>query len=535
MTPPARKPDNYQLLRVYTYYRTILGCVMLMLYSGEFIKDALGTLSSDVFLGTASAYTLFNFATLISLWLRRNEPKTREIVFYLIIDVAAITLMSGSSGGLASGLPYLLIITVAAGAIFLNRQLAIFVAALATVAILTETVISSWMFGSTSSQAFSAGTLGILLFATALLFQYLTDRLRESSEEADLQAQEAAKARDISQKIIERMRTGVIVAGPDERVQLINNAARSLLGMDETPSSPLHLFDIPIVAAAYSHWQNHPAAAKPPIKVPDTNGEVRVNFANLGPDDEGDTLVFIEDHRLLAQEAQKLKLGSLGKLTASIAHEIRNPLGAIAHAAQLLTESPELSPESQKLLGIVLNHSQRVNQIIENTQQLSRRNQGQAEVIDLSRWLTTFINEYQLAFDQEQKPDIELISEADTNQPVLAKIDTNHLKQILTNLFDNGLRYSFLSTQRYHLTLQLGYRAETELVRLLVIDDGPGIDPELEDSIFEPFFTTENSGSGLGLYISRELCQSNQASLSFCRWQGKSCFQINFAHPQQVF
>jgi len=528
--------DNYHLLRIYTYYRTALGCLLMLLFTGNFISEVLGSYSPRWFFITAAVYTLFNIGTLLLLWRDPTEPRTRQIVIYLVIDIIALSLLSGSSGGIASGLSYLLIITVAAGAIFLNRQLSIFVAALASVATLTESVFTTWLFDIDSKRFFSAGALGVLLFATAILFQYLTERIRESSLEARQKAEEAAKAKDISQKIIERMRTGVLVTDFTSQIQLINDAARKLLGFgNPTVDSELTLADLPIIEQAFMAWQNNPSGSKQPLRVPQTNGEIRVNFATLGDSDVRDTLIFIEDHRLLAQEAQKLKLGSLGKLTASIAHEVRNPLGAIAHAAQLLTESPELSADSQKLLTIILNHSKRVNQIIENTLQLSRRSESQAQIINLAEWLPKFIEDYTLAFKNPYALAISLVQENPQQKQVLAKIDVNHLRQILTNLFDNGLRYSHHATGKYTLLLRYGYRSHSELATLRIVDDGPGITEDMEDSIFEPFFTTENTGSGLGLYICRELCQSNQAALSFARWQGKSCFQINFAHAQQVF
>lgn len=529
--------DNYQLLRIYTYYRTALGCLLLLLFVGNFASQILGSFAPRWFFVTAAIYTAFNLATLIGLWRNRSEPSARQLVLYLFIDVAALTMMAGSSGGIASGLSYLLVITVAAGAILLNRQLATFIAATATVATLSESVITAWLFGIESNRMFSAGALGVLLFATALLFQYLTQRIRESTAEANLRTAEAAKARDISQRIIERMRTGVVVTNPSLEIQLINDAAKQLLGISETTTkdspSPLALQQLPLLSEAYSHWQSSPTSPTRPIRVPKTNGEIRINFAQLGESNTEDTIIFIEDHRLLAQEAQKLKLGSLGKLTASIAHEVRNPLGAISHAAQLLKEAPELSSQSLRLLDIMLNHSQRVNQIIENTLQLSRRNHSQAQIIDLARWLPNFVEEYRQTIKADSDLNISLIKPE--KGYIQAKIDVNHLRQVLTNLFDNGLRYSKAATGKATLTLRLDHRPETELAQLRVIDDGPGVSSNMEESIFEPFFTTESTGSGLGLYICRELCQSNQASLSFARWQGKSCFQINFAHPHQVF
>lgn len=524
--------DNFRLLRIYAYYRVALGFVLLALYAGEFMRDLPRYLSGDWFFITGVAYTALNLLTLISLNYRRQEPRQAQLVAFLLVDAIALTLLSGFSGGLANGLPMLLIITVAAGSIVLGRQLSIFIAASATVLTLAESVITGHWAGQGQGRIFVAGCLGIVLFATAILFQYLTQRIRESSSEAQRQAKAAAAAKDTAEKIIRRMRTGVIVLDRDQSVRLMNESARDLLGVDAHQGGGG--LSIPAVTKAYNQWQLDPKSSRSLVTVSSTNVEIRLNFARLAEAEDGEILVFVEDQRSLSQAAQKLKLSSLGHLTASIAHEVRNPLGAISHAAQLLQEAPELTAQSQRLLDIILNHSGRVNDIIENTLQLSRRQHSQAEEIDLKAWLPGFVDEYGQTPNDFGRCDIKL-SLPEQRQSVLTKFDLNQLKQVLTNLFDNGIRYSHQHTGHASLEVYLQQDHADTSAQLLVIDQGPGIDKDIEGKIFEPFFTTENSGSGLGLYICRELCQSNRAFLSYSPWFNQSCFRINFAHAQQIF
>jgi two-component system sensor histidine kinase PilS (NtrC family) len=257
--------------------------------------------------------------------------------------------------------------------------------------------------------------------------------------------------------------------------------------------------------------------------------EIRINFARLQAQENSDTLIFVEDNRIMSQEAQQLKLASLGRLTASIAHEVRNPLGAISHAAQLLSESPDINEADSRLSEIIQSHSRRVNTIIENVLQLSRRKASLPELIDLAEWIPEFVEEYK----HTKKAQIAVVLK---QTGVKTRVDTSQLQQVLTNLMDNGLRYSEELTGSSTLTLEVGVDSENELPYLHVIDDGPGIPESEVEQVFEPFFTTASTGSGLGLYISRELCEANQASLIYKRTlAGKSCFRLNFAHPERIF
>jgi two-component system sensor histidine kinase PilS (NtrC family) len=257
---------------------------------------------------------------------------------------------------------------------------------------------------------------------------------------------------------------------------------------------------------------------------------VQLAFTRLeGPSGVG-TLVFAEDFSQIAQQAQQLKLASLGRLTASIAHEIRNPLASISHAAQLLRESPELLAEDSRLVEIVLTNAQRTNEVIESVLTLSRGQQPQPELIALGRWLGAFGQELQLR-DGGEAVTIELDVQGASLE---ARVDPTHLRQVMANLCENGLRYSLRHRGAAWLRLALRADPVTGLAQLDVIDRGEGVPEEAVSSIFEPFFTTEHNGTGLGLYLARELCEANQIRLEYLRDpEGGSCFRLNFPHPDR--
>jgi two-component system sensor histidine kinase PilS (NtrC family) len=381
-------------------------------------------------------------------------------------------------------------------------------------------------------NVFSAGSLGVLLFFAALTLNYLSNRIRTSNIEAASQAEHAAQIARMAQLIVERMQTGVVVANEYGRIDLMNQAASSLLQLEDTQPGVHSLSAFPEIEDHWQLWKAYPHTRTPHISIGQSQQEIRLGFAKLEENSlsaDAGTLIFIEDNRSLNQEAQQLKLASLGRLTASIAHEIRNPLGAISHASQLLGESPDIASTDKRMTEIIDTNTKRVNQIIENVLQLSRRRTSQPESVELNEWVQQYVAAYS---DEDTEAQIDILSDQEF---IRTNMDLSHLNQVLTNLCQNGIRYSREATGLPHITLKLGIENQTELPYLQVIDDGDGISEDNRPHVFEPFFTTEASGSGLGLYISKELCQANQANLTYqLTDEGKSCFQIKFAHPKRL-
>lgn len=531
--PDLTQQYTYSLLRTYAYYRALLGSLLLLMFTGNIATKVFGSEQPVLYFYTALSYTIITCLTLVWLWRHQENPSATQINTTLIIDIAAIVTLMSASGGVDSGLGYLLLVCVAVGGIFSSGQTSYAFAAGATVLVLAETLYQFYYQHGATKAFYTTGILGILLFLSNAVFCYLAEKILTSHTEATRQAQHAAHIQKTAQSIIERMRTGVIVIDGQDQIPLINQAALNLLGLDSaeqtTSNSDITVEQLPLIKERLTTWRQNINHRFKPLHISDTGIDARISFAQLERDQHSDVLVFLEDNRLISQEAQHLKLASLGRLTASIAHEIRNPLGAISHASQLLGESPDLPAGDKRLTEIIGNHSQRINQIIENTMNLSRRNSAQPEVINLTQWLKKFCEDY-------NQPKHATITINSNDETLCTRIDPGHLAQIMTNLMDNGLRYSYQATGKHTLTITVQEEQKRQLPYIEIIDDGIGMSEQQAAQIFEPFFTTETSGSGLGLYICRELCEANHASIQYRKSaEGKSVFKIVFSHAQKMF
>lgn len=541
--------NPYDLLRIYTYYRTLLGSVLLLMFQIEFSPKVLGSDNPELFLYTSIAYTAINFFTLIVMWRLQYAPSQNKLFGSLLIDVIAISLLMHTSGGAVSGLGYLLLVAIAAGGIMLHERISFFLAAITTIVVISEGAFRFIILTQDNKALFASGTLSALAFLTALLFQHLTKKIRLSYAEAEAQAEHAAHLQKLAQLIVERMRTGILVLNNTLDVELHNKAALKLLGVNVDDNQRIPLSRFPELYKKHQSWQRNSNDHSPFLKIEgDTINEIKVNFAYLEPGNSNEVLIFLEDVRSLNQQAQQLKLASLGRLTASIAHEIRNPLGAISHASQLLEESPQLPEGDRRLLDIINNHSRRVNQIIENILQLSRRRATQPLPVDLRHWIPTFVADYKSSKANGDELKIIVVeknsgdSRTDFNpvdtgaeDSLEAKFDTSQLGQVLTNLCDNGIRYGSKEPNTPDLRIEIGVDINQQQPYIRVIDYGSGITEENSKHLFEPFFTTENTGSGLGLYICKELCEANQAIISYLKTNnGESCFHLQLAHPEKA-
>lgn len=534
-TNPVTPYHPHALLRVYAYYRVALALVLLSLFhpSVSPFPDALGTYYRSLFAYTIYTYLVVTLVTLARLYNSRFQSSDQFMFLVCFVDVVCLALLMHASGGIDSGLGLLLLVTVSAASITLNGQIAILIAALATLAILTSAMLDVLYQQTSLNNLLPAGLLGFLLFVTSQLFLYLTRRIRFSVEEAEQQAQRRAEAQQLNEMIVRRMRTGLMVLAGDGRIRLMNDSAARLLDMphaiDSYSTADISSAGIPGFQQCLQQWRISPRTRIRTLRLREGGPELQLNFAALNPREHSDTLVFVEDVKETAQQAQQMKLASLGHLTANIAHEVRNPLGAISHAAQLLVESPDLKSHDRRLSDIIQTHSRRVNQIVENVLQLSRRNRPQPEKISLLGWLKRFVQHYH----QSHTGDIQIDIYCD-NADIMINVDASQMEQVMTNLCDNALRHSAQATSKAHVLLQ-GYLDQSLGTPCLdIVDDGTGIAAENISRIFEPFFTTESQGTGLGLYIAREICEANQAQLTYKRnAEGKSCFQISFSHPDK--
>lgn len=275
--------DPYQLLRVYTYYRVFLGSLMLLIHNSHALSNVIGSENGLVFSVTCWVYTAIGFISLFALWRNKSTPTTQSRMFALLSDIIAITLLMYSSGGATSGLGYLMIVSVAAAGMLLTKQLAIFIAALATIALIGESVAHHLISGIDTKSLFSAGSLGALIFLTTLAFQYVTGKIRRSTAELQQKAEHLAHLQKLARLIVERMRTGILVLNKENKVELINEAARSLLDLQGPKELTVSLEQIPTIKQQLKTWRENPEQTPTSIVTP--NGphshELKVSLAQL--------------------------------------------------------------------------------------------------------------------------------------------------------------------------------------------------------------------------------------------------------------
>lgn len=519
-----------RLVRVYAIYRLLLSSLLLGLVQFGLAPTYLGSDNPSLFSFTATAYTAINLACLPPFYLKRWRPGETALFAMLLIDIIAINLMMAASGGLAGSVGYLLMVTVAASATFLRTLLALSMAAIASFIPVSVSLSQFLINGADQSGVVRSGIFGLLLFATAVIFIFLTKRLSTVEAFARSRSQAAARLENLNDLVINKMLTGIVVFDRQFQIEQLNDRASLLLGpVDGERLLARHdsLKQLPSVVALYDDWKSNPHRQLPTYRPQGLDIPLQISFSELFGETVRDTIMFVEDARTLSQHAQQLKNSSLGQLTSSIAHEVRNPLGAISHAAQLLRES-QLPDEDKKLVDVVLRHSTRVDKLVMDILQLSRQKTPHIEVTNI--YQSCLLSKTQIEESKQfNNPIIEIDSSA---RSVCAPFDCSQLQQVLTNLIGNALRHSELETGEPWAAIQFDQQRDMGLAMLKISDRGSGVASENRNKIFEPFFTTENQGTGLGLYIARELCEINFATLSYVyRSPSEHYFQIVFSDP----
>jgi two-component system sensor histidine kinase PilS (NtrC family) len=519
--------QTWRPLRLFNFYRLLIACIFAIdAFTGFKIKSV-GQYNPTLFKWVVVFYLAVIVVNTITIKLKKPGFEF-QVHYQVILDLLAITLLMHASGGVQSGLAMLIFVAVAGGSILLAGRAALLFASIASLLILLEHTYLQLHDPSTTPTYFYPGLLGMAFFATAMLSHVLARRIRESEALAARRGVDLANMEQLTQYVIEQMQTGVAVIDRETRLWQINDSARRLLNLPPQKKR-LPLTDLcPELAFQQRLWQKDPST--PPIRFKPANSDTEIlpHFARLG--DGGGILIFLEDTAAMSQQAQQLKLASLGRLAGSIAHEIRNPLGAISHAGQLLTESPNIDKHDTRLTEIIRDNSRRMNSIIENILQLGRRDQAKPETIQLKPWLEEFVDEFCRGQNIPAEQFTLEIEPSDLN----TEFDPSQLHQVLWNLCHNGIRHSQAHSGKASLILHAEQKKDNPIPYLDVIDFGPGIQPETIDHLFEPFFTTETKGTGLGLYIAKELCECNHAHLSyFPADNGGSCFRITFADPRR--
>ncbi len=520
----------WRILGLLNLYRVLVPAALLSVVTVSGLHS-LSVVSPSVFYGATLAYLAFGVLNVFAIRRRLATART-QLVLQAGVDLAVLILILYACGGVTSGLGSLFLVPVGALAFLLPMNRGLFLAAIAAIALLGST-IGEQLNGRADASAYAtAGVLGAVLFLVAAAASFVANRMQESEDLVRQKEIDLANLAELSQYIVQHLRESLLVVDGDDRIRLINESAAQILGEERARPNELLGEVSPRLLYALATWRRHALGGEPPPTFVAADGArmVQPHFAPLGSGPGGPTLVFLEDTSAMAERVQQSKLAALGRLSASIAHEIRNPVGAMSHAGQLLAETAELGPEERRLTTIIRSNAERVSTIINNVLQLSRREATQPERLPLAAWLDDFLREF-LETMQVAPGALRVgVPDPPTDGATLeVRFDPGHLRQVVWNLCDNALKYGVAEVE-----LRYGRLAPNARPFLEVADRGPGIDPQAVDRIFEPFFTGRQGGTGLGLFIARELSQLNRAVLLYeARSGGGSVFRIVFADPQR--
>ena len=519
----ANTPD-WSALRLFNQYRLILLIALAAVYYLADDQRTLGARSNTLFEILHLGYLV---ATLGFTYLIRIQTPTVITQFFVqnYIDILVITGLMYASGGVQSGLGPLLLINLAVLSQLASVKHSLLFAAIASMILIGEELLARLLVGSEAVNFESTAVLGALLFATAWIMSVPVRRLmgrqlvRSSRSRVVLDVEHIAH---LNEEIIRELDSGVVVIDRNNNVQLINDRARALLSAEFT-KMPIQVRKLcPELLSSLQLSERSPTQETRPFLIEATGQSLLPHFIPLS---KGGMLIKIEDNAQIRKQFQQLKMASLGKLSASIAHEIRNPLGAISHAVQLIQESPTLDPKDAELLLIAKRHTQRINRIVEDVLQLSNRQHIKHEVVAVDQ----LINEFAERYIEENELTVNSLNL--TTVPSHALVDAGHLDQVLWNLCTNA----HVHNQHNALSISIHcWQSELGQTVIDVTDNGKGISDMDVENLFDPFYSTHHAGNGLGLHIVRELCEINKAKIEFIPSQQGAHFRIILAHAQDL-
>lgn len=507
-------PSFWRSLLYFNIYRLIIAGLFLVSVTLDVFYGPLdfGVHNVEQFRRTSSIYLL---ACVVSLIVLRRWPRyfNAQLGAQVVFDVLVFLLLMEASGGGRSSIGLLLLVTLAAAALVGEGRLALFYAALASIGVLLLQVYRSLETEFDPSAFLRVGVLSLAFFATALLARLLAGRVVVSEELARRRGEDLRRHLRLTTRVIAMLEDGVLVVSADGNILQANPKARVLLDLQEEEWGALASLGKGL-AEDFQSWRR---LAVPDRKDFSPGGKpdllLNAHFVDV-PEADGDALVFLQDIGEAREHERRMKLAALGRLTAGIAHEIRNPLSSIRHATELLREDCA-DPATRRMHDIVLDNAERLERIVRDVLELGKRDRAVVQVVSLETYLPTFLADF-VATARWSGDRVEVVMA----RPVSLRFDPSHLRQVLWNLLVNAGRYASRRPASIRIVV------EDQPPRVAIEDDGPGVPEDEVVKLFEPFHTTSKSGNGLGLYIARELCEANGFRLVYARRQAGACFVI---------
>ena len=502
---PGEHPEPFwRSLFYFNVYRLLIALLLLLSVVIWGSNLWFGSRDIGLFVGADLAYVVFSMACFVLISARRHFDL--QLTLQVAADVVFIVLLIYASSGISSGLGLLLLTTLAGAGLISRGRLTLFFAALASIGVLLEHTYETLKLEAPDSQYVQAGLLSSAYFAIAWLAHTLAKYTVASERLAAKREIDLANLEQVNQLVIRDMQDGVLVVDGRGVIRQFNARAERLLGPLPAGGEVALAQYAPTLAAQYEQWRSR-AGVDPGAGMPYSSSE-SARFVPIGGNRELGAVIFIEDQTRVQAQARQLKLAALGRLTANIAHEIRNPLGAISHAAQLLREEPGMGDTSARLITIINENSGRLDRMVNDVLRLNRGERAHRERFRLADFLSGFIEQ----FSQIEKIDPGVFRVEPAADPEVL-FDRSHLNQVMWNLCRNALRHCRRGPAS--IVIRVSLERGGSVVKLDVVDDGPGVILEARAQLFEPFFTTAAGGTGLGLYIARDVCEANGATLDY--------------------
>ena len=500
--------DSYwRSLYFFNGYRFVIALLLLSVATVFGREMVFGSTNFELFVNVAAVYVVFSLACfMVIAWHRHFHL---QLGIQVGADIVFIVVLMFASGGISSGLGLLLLSGLAAAGLISRGRLTLFYAALASIAVLIEHTVQVLFYFGQTTQYVQAGLLSIGYFTTAWVAHTLARYLVATEQLVAKREIDLASMSEVSQLVIQDMQDGVLVVDEHGVIRQHNARAEELLGSLGDQRRERRLTDYaPALGRGLDEWRRNPFAGLTAATTLAHNNQISARFVPVGHSRSVGAVIFLEDLTRVQAQARQMKLAALGRLTANIAHEVRNPLSAISHATELLQEEPALNATVARLLTIIHDNAKRLDRMINDVMKLNRGGSAHREVFRLGDYLQTFAEQ----FCQIEKLPQSVISLELAADPEVF-FDRSNLNQVMWNLCRNALLHCRREEASIRIAVDL--IGGGDVVKLDVADDGAGVPPAVRNQLFEPFFTTGSSGTGLGLYIAREVCEANDAKLDF--------------------
>lgn len=521
-----------QIGLIYSIYRILIAVFLVLTNFNTANFSHLLDITSSYLLSPAVedivlvTYIVIGIILLAVLFFSKRYSR-KQLLCGLIIDMLALTLLmySGTAKELQMGL--LFMVVSATSFMLLKVSHAIGITLIAIISLIIQQLYYSYTHTPALLTMTDVLMLSFSLLAVGFLSWSVSQRLALAESIAIKHSNEVRRLNAINHEVIKMMVNGVIVIGRTGQLLIINERARAMLRLPARPTPTYHkayMFDLEQALA-----KQHPTLVNWYLQdkvngvftltIPQNAGRpayaLRVSKKRMP---EYGQLLIVEDLSREESHAQQLKLASLGQLSASIAHEIRNPLGAISQASEMLMEFSEPNDDNLELYTMIFNQTKRVNRIIEDVMRLSRQEPPSKSALDLATWLPDFVAQHYPSADIALR----------IPKPYRIVFDPDHLEQILINLLANALRHTAPHPEHADVTVAVSHNSELTFVDIL--DNGTGVADKDLTQLFHPFFTKSQGGTGLGLYLSKAFSEANHARLIYLPNHPQTCFRLLIPH-----